>query len=61
MAEAVAAIGLASSIVQLLAFGSKVAARLNEFKSDSQDLSGTLKTIKVQLPLILNTVKRTQE
>ena len=61
MAEAVAVIGLASSIVQLLDFGSKVGARLNEFKSDSQDLSGTLKTIKVQLPLILNTVKRTQE
>ena len=61
MAEAVAAIGLASSILQLLDFSGKVAARLNEFQSNSQDLSGNLKTIKVQLPLILNAVKRIQE
>ena len=61
MVEGVAALGLASSILQLIDFGSKVAVRLNEFKSDSQDLSGTLKIIKTQLPLILNAVRRTQE
>ena len=61
MAEALAVLGLVSSIVQLVDFGSRVLARLKQFQTDSHDLSDTLQSIKVRLPLILDAVKRTRE
>lgn len=61
MAEGLAVIGLISSIVQLVDFGSQVAGCLKEFSSDSHDLSETLQSIRIRLPLILDAVKRTHE
>jgi len=61
MAEALAVLGLVSSIVQLVDFGSRALARLKQFQTDSHDLSDTLQSIKVRLPLILDSVKRTRE
>jgi N-terminal domain on NACHT_NTPase and P-loop NTPases len=59
MAE-LAAIGFVASIVQLVAFGAKVLGRLNEFQSDLRDIPKSFRGIKVELPLLLDTLKGTQ-
>jgi len=61
MAEALAVVSLASTIVQFVDFVSKVLNRLNEFKSDTDEVPKTFRSIKVQLPLIVDTLKRTQK
>ena len=61
MAEAVAVVGLVASIVQLVEFGSSVAARLRDFQSNTQDVSATLRGIQTRLPLILDAVKYIKE
>jgi N-terminal domain on NACHT_NTPase and P-loop NTPases len=61
MAEALAIIGLVSSIVQFVDFGTKVVERLNEFSSDMDELSKTFQAIQVQLPLLIDTLERTQQ
>ena len=62
MAE-LAAIGLASSIVAFIDFGTKVAARLTEFeRALSQGVDPKLyRDIRIELPLLLDTLKRTRE
>ena len=60
MAEALAIIGLVSSIVQFVQFGSQVVERLNEFSSDIHEVPQTFQAIKVQLPLLVDTLNRTQ-
>ena len=60
MAEALAIMGLVSSIVQLIDFGSRVVDRLNEFSFDVHDLPKTFQTIIVQLPLLIDVLNRTQ-
>ena len=61
MAEALAVIGLVSAIVQFVDFGSKVLNRLNEFKSDTDEVPKTFRSIKIQLPLMVDTLERTQK
>ena len=61
MAEAVAVVGLVASIVQLVEFGSSVAARLRDFQSRAQDVSATLRGIQTQLPLLLEAMKCIEE
>ena len=60
MAETIAILGLISSIVSLVEIGSRVARRLKEFKEEADELSGTLQSIKVRLPLIIDVVQRIQ-
>lgn len=61
MAEAIAAFSLTASIVEIISFGSKVVARLNDFKSDINEIPKAFRDIKTQLPLLLDTLKRTKE
>ena len=61
MAEALAVISLVSDIVQFVDFGTKVLNRLDEFKSDINEVPKTFRSIKAQLPLIVDTLKRTQK
>ncbi|KAF8243941.1 hypothetical protein K440DRAFT_30705 [Wilcoxina mikolae CBS 423.85] len=51
-------VSLLSAIVQLVDFGAKVSARLNEFSSSAHDVPGTFKSIQAQLPLLLNILSR---
>lgn len=61
MAEALAVVSLVSAIVQFVDFGTKVLNRLDEFKSDINEVPKTFRGIKIQLPLIVDTLKRTQK
>ncbi|KAL1857530.1 hypothetical protein Daus18300_010288 [Diaporthe australafricana] len=61
MAEALAAIGLASSIVAFVDVAQKVASRLNEFSNDLKDSTNSLIRIQTQLPLILDGLKRIKD
>lgn len=60
MAEALAAIGLVSAIIQFVEFGAKVVARLNEFGSNVNDLPKAFRSIKINLPVILDSLERTK-
>jgi hypothetical protein len=60
MAEALAIVGLVSTIVQLVDFGSKIVRRLRDFHSSVNAAPKMFQDIKVVLPLLLNTLKRTQ-
>lgn len=61
MAEAVAAINLLANIVQFISFGSKVAARLNECQASVNDVPKVFRDIRLELPLLLDTLQKTQE
>jgi len=51
-------VSLVSAIIQLVDFGAKVSARLNEFSSSTHDVPGTFESIQTQLPLLLNILSR---
>jgi hypothetical protein len=57
MAEALAVVGIVASIVQLVDFSSKVLSRLNEFQSSVDEVPKSFRNIKVELPLLLDTLK----
>ena len=61
MAEALAIVGLVSAIVQFIDFGSKIVNRLDEFQSRINEVPPTFRDIKIELPLLLNTLERTKE
>jgi hypothetical protein len=61
MAEALAIVGLVSAIVQFIDFGAKIVERLNEFNSDVHEVPKTFQAIEVQLPLLIDTLHRTQQ
>jgi hypothetical protein len=61
MAEALAIVGLVSAIVQFVDFGIKIVERLDEFNSDIHEVPKTFQAVKVQLPLLINTLRRTQQ
>jgi hypothetical protein len=61
MAESIAALSLTASIIQILSFGSRVVARLSDFKSDINEFPKAFRDIKTELPLLLDTLKRTKE
>lgn len=61
MAEAIAAISLVANIVQFISFGSKVATRLNEFQASVNDVPKVFRDIKIELPLLLDTLQKTEE
>jgi len=61
MAEALALVGIAANIVQLVDFGSKILYRLNEFQSNVGDVPETFRHIKAELPVLLDALQRTKE
>jgi len=60
MAEALAVVGVVSSIVGLVDFGSKVLHRLNDFQSNRGDRPETFKHVKDELPILLETLYQTK-
>ncbi|MCJ1246054.1 hypothetical protein MMC30_003258 [Trapelia coarctata] len=60
MAEALAAAGLASSIVQFITFSCQLVERLKEFQSSIQEVPKTFRDISVQLPLLVDTLGKTK-
>ena len=60
MAEAFAVIGIVANIVQLADFGAKVLERLNEFQSRSQEIPKPFRDVKIELPILLQTLKETK-
>ncbi|KAL9095058.1 MAG: hypothetical protein Q9165_002660 [Trypethelium subeluteriae] len=61
MAEALAAVGTVASILQLVDFGAKLLRRLDEFHSKLDDVPTSFQYITSQLPLLLETLKCTQQ
>src|SRR5271154_780791 len=60
MAEALAIVGLASSIVQFVDFSTKIIHRLDEFQSKVGEVPQTFRDLKIQLPLLRDALKRTK-
>ena len=60
MAEALAVVGLVSAIVQFVEFGTKVVSRLHEFLSSVNDMPKTFQDINNRLPIVIDSLKRTQ-
>jgi hypothetical protein len=61
MAEAIATLSLISSIIQLIEFSAKVVKRLDEFDMSLGDVPRTFRSIKIELPLITDSLRRTKE
>lgn len=61
MAEAVIAVGLAGSIVQLVDYGSRIAKSLKHFSSGVENLPSAFKNVQITLPLILDILRRTRQ
>ena len=60
MAETLAVIGLVSAIVQFVEFSSEIIERLNEFQSGIDEVPQTFRDLKIQLPLLRETLKKTK-
>jgi hypothetical protein len=60
MAEVLAVVGVVSSIVSLVDFGSKVLHRLNDFQSSCGEIPETFKQVKKELPILLATLDHTK-
>jgi N-terminal domain on NACHT_NTPase and P-loop NTPases len=58
--EAVAAIGLAASITTFIELGVKVAKRLKDFHSQINEVPEAFRSLKENLPLTINTLKKTR-
>jgi hypothetical protein len=61
MAEALVVAGLVSAIVQFIDFGSKIIERLDEFKSNVDNVPKSFRDIEAGVPLLLDTLKRTKK
>jgi N-terminal domain on NACHT_NTPase and P-loop NTPases len=61
MAEALAIVGLVSSIVQFVDFSSKIVHRLNEFHASLDEVPESFRDIKIELPLLVDTLERTKK
>ena len=53
MAEALAAVGIAASVVQLAVLGCETIARIDEFQSKTKDVPAVFREISIQLPLLV--------
>ncbi|KAI9655758.1 MAG: hypothetical protein M1821_005193 [Bathelium mastoideum] len=56
MAEAFAIVGIVSSIVQLVDFGSKVLARLHEYQPTLGEIPKSFRVVKRELPILIDTL-----
>jgi hypothetical protein len=61
MAEALAIVGLVSSIVQFVDFSLKIVHRLNEFHSSLDEVPKSFRDIKIELPLLVDALDRTKK
>ena len=55
-----AVVGVVSSIVGLVDFGSKVLHRLNDFQSSRGEILESFKHVKEELPILLETLNQTK-
>jgi len=60
MAEAIVVIGIVASIVQLVDFSSRVLHRLEEFQTGLGEIPVSLRHIKVELPVLQDTLQQTR-
>lgn len=60
MAEPLAVVGIVSSIIQLVDFGSRVLKRLEEYQSQLGDIPEAFRHIKVELPVLLDALRQTK-
>ena len=58
MAEALAAIGLASALMQFIDFGSKVLRQLRRIEQDAENNPVIFRNVRTRLPLMLDFVKK---
>lgn len=58
MAEALAVVGIISSIVQIVDFSARVAERLNDFASAVGEVPRAFRHIQTELPLIVDSLRR---
>lgn len=61
MAEAIAVISFVSAIAGLVGISSRVVKRLNDFHSKGNEVPKALQHVKEQLPLVIDSIKRTEE
>lgn len=61
MAEAIAAIGVVASVIQLVDFSSKVLHRLEQFQSSVGEIPLSFRHIKAELPVLQDTLQQTRE
>jgi len=61
MAEALAVVGLVSTIVQFIDFGTKIVERLNELTSEVDGLPKTFQAVKVKLPILIDMLHHTEQ
>lgn len=61
MAEAIAVISIVSTILQFVDFGLKVLGRLHDLESSINDVPKVFKDIKIELPLLLDTLQKTEK
>ncbi|KAF2472946.1 uncharacterized protein BDR25DRAFT_353255 [Lindgomyces ingoldianus] len=57
MAEALAAVGIASNIIQLVDFGTQVLKRLNQYQSTIKEIPEAFCHIKSELPVLLDALR----
>ncbi|KAL8691015.1 MAG: hypothetical protein Q9218_003669 [Villophora microphyllina] len=55
MAEALAAVGISASILQIVSVTAKLTQRINEFSSTAEEMPKALRSIHTQLPFLLKT------
>jgi hypothetical protein len=60
MAEAIAVLGVVSSIIQVVDFGAKVLHRLNDFQSSLGEIPKSFRHVKAEFPILLDTLKQTK-
>ena len=60
MAEALAVIGIISSILQLVQFADTAIERVNEFRHSVKEIPTAFRDISITLPLLVSDLKRTK-
>lgn len=60
MAEALAVIGIAANIVQLVDFGTRLLDRLETYKNQVDRIPEAFRHVKTELPVLLDALRRTQ-
>ena len=60
MAEALAAVGIVASIIQVVDFGSQVLKRLKEYQSKLGEIPEAFWHIKAELPMLLDALQQTK-
>jgi len=61
MAEVLAAVSILANFISLVEFGGKVLSRLQDYRHSSRRLPSAFQGIAVDLPLVLDTLRRTHD